>query len=556
MTNNTNKLILIALLAAVGAAYAEDVVVQPETGDGLVVTNAAGTEERFRVNEDGSVTIGSLPTAPLQTNPVCSDGASGELGTCDANTFIGPEGPQGPQGNPGPIGPEGPVGPQGAQGAAGPQGDPGPIGPQGDPGPVGPQGVPGPIGPQGDTGPAGPQGDPGPAGPQGDPGPIGPQGIPGPTGPQGNPGPPGPQGDPGPIGPQGIPGPTGPQGNEGPPGPQGDPGPIGPQGIQGPQGDPGPQGIQGVQGPIGPEGPQGPAGAGGAVDIYGNGSNPTTTIATANWLTSREANPNFGNLTITGTLTVPSGQVIQCSGTLTINGTINVLPGIPGDAIRAGFAAQPVTGANGTPGLQASVAAAFLKPGPFAGTAGENEDDVFGGDGGGSVVILCKDGVVFGPAGRILANGGDGLDYITPGTSSTRAGTGGGGGGLVVIASQGNISIPSPGSIEVNGGDGGDANQDAAIDDSGGAGGGGGIVHFLSPNANAIAANRVALAGGPPGLDGPSLPLDGQTGNGGGGLGGSGGTGGDGDSTSSTAGQAGYIIRTQVSNPEFLFIAR
>ncbi len=481
--------LMLGVCSCLQMVHAGDVVVQPDAGDGLVITNQAGDQEQMRVNEDGSIFFRSVPSAPLQTDPVCTDGTTGQLGVCDANTFIGPAGPQGIQGIQGPAGATGPAGP------AGPQGDPGPTGAQG------------PIGPVGLTGPAGP------AGPQGDPGPTGAQG------------------------------------------------PIGPIGNTGPAGPAGPQGDPGSQGPIGPQGPQGPAGVGGAVDVYGNGSNTTTSIGSANWVTSREVNPQFGDLTITGNLTVPSGQVIQCNGTLTINGSITVSPGIIGGGASApnqfGLAVAPAEGASGSPALPASVAANYLKLGPYAGTAGEGEDDIKAGDGGGSLTILCKDGVVFGAGGRIFANGGDADDYITPPpTGTTLAGSGGGGGGFVLIVSQGNITIPSANSIEVTGGDGGDANNGATIDDSGGAGGGGGIVHFIAPNANSINNNRVLASGGVPGADGGDPVLDGVTGNGGGGLGGAGGTGGDGNSTSSTAGQPGYVIKSQIANPEFLIIAR
>ncbi|MCB1594577.1 MAG: collagen-like protein [Xanthomonadales bacterium] len=511
--NKNKKLLVIALFSVSTHIQADDVTITPDSGDGMVITNQTGTQEVMRVNEDGSVYFRSVPTAPLQTDPICTDGASGVLGVCDANTFIGP---QGPQGDPGPQGP------QGIQGPAGPQGDPGPQGPQGDPGPQGQQGV---------QGPAGPQGDPGPAGPQGDPGPAGPQGITGPSGPQG---------DPGPQGPQGIQGLTGPQGNTGPQGPQG---------------------PQGIQGPIGPEGPQGPAGVGGAVDVYGNGSNATTTIASANWFTSREPNPQFGDLTITGNLTVPSGQVIQCTGTLTINGSITVLNGIegvPGGVDKLlGLAKSVVNGVSGSQAIPESVAANYLKLGPYAATSGEGEDHILSGGGGGALSIFCKNGIVFGNAGKIYANGGDAQDYTTVGTSTTYGGAGGGGGGFVLLASQGNITIPVANQIEVTGGDGGDAYQDVGTnaDEPGGGGGGGGIVHFLSPNANSIATSSVNLTGGGVGANGPG-GVAGSSSNGGGGLGGNGGDGGDGLTTSPTAGQAGYVIKTQIANPEFIILAR
>src|SRR4029450_10037247 len=74
---------------------------------------------------------------------------SGQLGSADISSFIGPPGPQGPPGDTGPIGLQGPAG---AQGPAGPQGAMGPTGP---PGPEGSQGATGPAGPQGPEGPSG-----------------------------------------------------------------------------------------------------------------------------------------------------------------------------------------------------------------------------------------------------------------------------------------------------------------------------------------------------------------------------------------------------------------
>ncbi|MEN1728107.1 MAG: hypothetical protein AAGJ52_06670 [Pseudomonadota bacterium] len=547
MNNKMNKLAAAIMVACASTAQADDVVVEPDSGDGLVVTNAGATEERFRVNEDGTIFIPPLTSAPQQTDPVCSDSVSGELGTCAVGTFIGPAGPTGPQGVAGPTGPTGAQGPTGPTGAQGPTG---PIGPTGALGPTGPTGVQGPTGPTGSQGPTGPTGAQGPTGPTGS------QGLTGPTGAQGPTGPIGAQGPTGPIGP------VGPIGATGATGMQGIPGPSGPTGATGATGM---QGIPGPGGPIGPTGPAGPAGAGGATDVYGNASNTTTTITNANWATTREPNPNFGNLTINGNLVVPSGQVIQCTGTLTINGSITVNPGMPGSGEAGpdqfGAGTLPVLGTTGTPGLTPVAASNFLIPGSFAATNGEGEDGILSGAGAGSLVILCQNGIVFGPSGKIFANGGNAQDYTTVTSSNTRGGSGGGGGGFIVIASQGNVTIPTANSIEVSGGDGGDAfqgndNNGMPVDEAGGGGGGGGIVHFLSPNANSIPANRVALAGGTAGANGPAPVPDGAGSNGGGGMGGSGGNGGDGTTTSAGNGGAGFILRTQVTNPEFLFIAR
>ncbi len=73
---------MVALLAlAASSAAADDVKVRPAPGCGMVVTNAAGTSERLRVNESGEV---SLPTlAPLAGDKnLCLDSTTGRIGTC------------------------------------------------------------------------------------------------------------------------------------------------------------------------------------------------------------------------------------------------------------------------------------------------------------------------------------------------------------------------------------------------------------------------------------------------------------------------------------------
>ncbi len=73
---------MVALLAlAASSAAADDVKFRPASGCGMVVTNAAGTSERLRVNESGEV---SLPTlAPLAGDKnLCLDSTTGRIGTC------------------------------------------------------------------------------------------------------------------------------------------------------------------------------------------------------------------------------------------------------------------------------------------------------------------------------------------------------------------------------------------------------------------------------------------------------------------------------------------
>ena len=149
---SVHRLILaIAVVASLGTplcAQAADIVAAPAAGHGFVVTDAAGTLVRLRVQEDGTVLIPGVLTSPQEDTYLCFDTASGQLGNClPATGPAGATGPVGPQGPTGPDGPAGPTGMVGAQGPQGPQGPSGPSGPQGSTGPQGPEGVTGPDGP-------------------------------------------------------------------------------------------------------------------------------------------------------------------------------------------------------------------------------------------------------------------------------------------------------------------------------------------------------------------------------------------------------------------------
>ena len=125
---------------------------------------------------------------------------------------------------------------------------------------------------------------------------------------------------------------VGPAGPEGPAGSAGDPGPQGPQG---PQGEPGMDGADGSNGANGSDGMNGSDGADGQLRIYGDGTAGTVTISTdTDWTATPPPNDNyqFTNLTVAAgaTLAVFSGTVIRCTGTCTINGTIQGSYGAPG----------------------------------------------------------------------------------------------------------------------------------------------------------------------------------------------------------------------------------
>ncbi|MFQ5654192.1 MAG: hypothetical protein ACE5GW_05635, partial [Planctomycetota bacterium] len=111
---------------------------------------------------------------------------------------------------------------------------------------------------------------------------------------------------------------------------------AGASGLQGPTGAPGPQGPQGAQGP---QGVQGPPGASDATIVYGDGSaGSLMAIATQSLGDFNAANgvaracTQYVALTVDPgvTLTVPAGTIIRATGTVTINGTIQVLSGAAG----------------------------------------------------------------------------------------------------------------------------------------------------------------------------------------------------------------------------------
>jgi hypothetical protein len=106
---------LALLTLGVASADAADVVVQPNSGSGLVVTDASGSQIRLRVNEDGEVIIPVLVNGAQRNLPACVS-TTGQLGPCAPGAVggsVGPQGPVGPTGATGPIGATGPQGPAG-----------------------------------------------------------------------------------------------------------------------------------------------------------------------------------------------------------------------------------------------------------------------------------------------------------------------------------------------------------------------------------------------------------------------------------------------------------
>ncbi|HWB85169.1 MAG TPA: hypothetical protein VG675_13575 [Bryobacteraceae bacterium] len=333
----------------------------------------------------------------------------------------------------------------------------------------------------------------------------------------------------------GVTGATGPSGAQGPTGLTGPTGLQGLTGATGPSGPQGPTGLTGSSGPAGPAGPTGPAGA----SAYGDGSDGAGSFGTANWTTSPPASTlQFTTLSVTGTLTVPSGTIIRATGNVTISGNIvvatnpNAGQGIATTAATLGAAGTAGTGGTGVNSLLARM---MLNPGAVGGGGGP----LTGGGavdvgGGGTIVILAAGSITVSAGGSIHSDGAAGGPI-----NSNTIGGGGSGGGIIVLASQ--TSISNSGTISAAGGAG--ANSISGTSPSGG--GGGGIVNLLAPS---VSAGTITVAGGAAGTGG-------DTGGFGGGGGASGGNGGNsGASGAATAGSAGLSFVKIMTDPSTLFV--
>jgi len=306
--------------------------------------------------------------------------------------------------------------------------------------------------------------------------------------------------------------------------------------------------------------------------FYGDGSAGNLTVAngvTVDLDSNPQANLNFENVVIEagGTLIVPAGTTIRCTGNFVNNGTITVttfgktgyrtyaasntvgtytetgVPASPGDTSAS---SQP--GALGTMGFLGSgdgglgihpsaAASTFMsfRWGGGSGSAAMYE----GGPGGGLLKVLCR-GEVRNEAGAGINASGSDVKFFR--------GPGGGGGGIVVLASQ--EAVVNAGSIDVSGGDGGDGDARSGA----GGGGGGGIVILVAPKVTNT--GTVDVSGGAAGLEdadtGTSSGVIRFAGSGGGGSGGAGGHGSTLDSsgvnTPATDGEDGYVLEIN-ANP-------
>lgn len=84
MSKKHSKLLTVAVvLAAVfSMSHAADVVIQPSAGSALVITDNTGSSPRFRVQEDGKISIPGWQSLPLQSGQMCIDLTLGLMGPC------------------------------------------------------------------------------------------------------------------------------------------------------------------------------------------------------------------------------------------------------------------------------------------------------------------------------------------------------------------------------------------------------------------------------------------------------------------------------------------
>ncbi|NDJ20937.1 hypothetical protein GS682_04615 [Nostoc sp. B(2019)] len=220
------------------------------------------------------------------------------------------------------------------------------------------------------------------------------------------------------------------------------------------------------------------------------------------------------------TLTVSGFLHIIASGTVTVDGTINVTPIVPGGR---GFGGTP-------PGTSCLVSAdSGLGPGgggghnslpaptysySFSGAANTGSGGAAGlgiisngsanfltskgGTGGG--VFIVDAALPISITGAINCNGGNAsiaaINFADAGAAIALPGAGGGSGGLIWLKSLVSITATAAAVLSVKGGNGANGLRQNLVGGSGGgAGGGGGYVVLQSPNTNTTGA-IITLTGG------------------------------------------------------------
>ena len=331
--------------------------------------------------------------------------------------------------------------------------------------------------------------------------------------------------------------------------------------FQGPAGESGVDGANGVDGVDGVNGTDGAAGADGMDAAWGDGSAGARVISADE--SFDDDNLQYTDFTVDAgvTVTVPSGTIIRCTGTATINGTINVdTAGSSGQisslgahknatqglsALSAGNGEYGTNAANRqggytAPALDSSIGRSIIRPPVFAGGAGGGgySGSTSSGEGGGGFAIYCRSGITISGTGTVSANGGYGGNC-----------QGGGAGGVIVLASAGTVT--HTGNVRVRGSTGGGPSTYCAP----GGGGGGGLIHILAQSISGNDGNLSASGGsGIAGQAGGTVTQSPRSGGGSGGaLFGTGGQGAiaytDGSTSVSSAGSAGVVIKRSGFDP-------
>lgn len=350
----------------------------------------------------------------------------------------------------------------------------------------------------------------------------------------------------------------------------------------------GPKGDTGDTGGTGATGATGATGSSGSANIYGDGSAGALSIsANTDWTAGTPSTDlKFTTCSVDAgkTLTVPSGLIIRCTGTFSNAGTITVstasgggyasientapnypevysAPPQPGLTARVATDGQLGDNTVDRPGGRGGVALAgsgssqlllglLLNPGPLAGAGGAVSrgpgNEVQGGKGGGSLVVLAQGTLTNSGTGTISADGAG---------APTNQGQGGGGGGIVILASK--VSVTNMGTVTARGANG----RDRADGVGPGGGGGGGLIHFISSTAPVpgVVGVNYFVTGGTAGSTGAGKLLDNPRSGGGGGGAGVAGNGGNGgmvdtndDVLAGGVGTMGLLLST-TADPSYLF---
>lgn len=251
---------------------------------------------------------------------------------------------------------------------------------------------------------------------------------------------------------------------------------------------------------------------------------------------------DFENFTVAaGAKVVTSGLFVRASGSVTISGTLEVMPNVnPGPGfsgsvlapsdIRSnngqglggsgGHATAPVSYSYTSSNLGSGGGSSYLKM-RLTGAAtftdiNENAQINVGSGGSGGSYFVCESAGAINISGTISARGGNGQNttYVT-GLGANQfilcSGSGGGSGGLIHLVSSREVHLTATSSIDIRGGNGGQgfvsSNVSATYLARGGGGGGGGYLVMNAPSIINSSVN-IQLAGG---LPGPSVGTGGNS---------------------------------------------